>query len=171
MIPMKEIVILAHNIRSTFNVGSLFRTAEGFGVKEIIFSGYTPYPTVKSDTRLPHIRDKLTHQISKTALGAESLVAFQYSENIESTIEKLKNQDFTVIALEQSPSSVKLPELDSTHLPNKIAVLIGEEIHGVTAELLNLCDYIIEIPMSGQKESFNVSTATGIIIYKLACEL
>ncbi len=73
---MPEIIVIAHNIRSTHNVGAIFRTAEGFGIAKIILSGYTPYPTLPSDTRLPHISSKLTGQIHKTALGAEEFVTF-----------------------------------------------------------------------------------------------
>jgi len=77
---MAEIIIIAHNIRSTHNVGAIFRTSEGFGVKKIILSGYTPYPKLKIDSRLPHIYEKLTSQIHKTALGAEGMVPFEYLE-------------------------------------------------------------------------------------------
>ncbi len=74
---MPDIILIAHNIRSTHNVGSLFRTAEGFGVNKIILSGYSPYPKVQNDPRLPHIYEKLTDQIHKTALGAEEMVPFE----------------------------------------------------------------------------------------------
>ena len=80
---MPEIVLILHNIRSTHNVGSIFRTAEGLGVSKIILSGYTPYPTLPSDTRLPHIREKLTAQIHKTALGAEQMVPFEYTDTLD----------------------------------------------------------------------------------------
>ena len=75
---MPEIIVVAHNIRSTHNVGSIFRTCEGFGVARLILSGYTPYPSLKHDNRLPHITEKLSAQIHKTALGAEAMVPFEH---------------------------------------------------------------------------------------------
>lgn len=159
---MPEIIVIAHNIRSTHNVGAIFRTAEGFGIKHIILSGYTPYPLIANDTRLPHIANKLTAQIHKTALGAEKIVSFSHSEQLN--LEQLKAEGYRVVALEQSPRSTKLPAYKS---PQRIALLLGEEVHGIADDLLVQCDDIIEIPMVGQKESFNVSVATGIALYAL----
>lgn len=159
---MPEIIVIAHNIRSTHNVGAIFRTAEGFGITKIILSGYTPYPTTPVDTRLPHISAKLTSQIHKTALGAELLVPFEYSEL--PPIDALKAEGFTLVGLEQSERSIVLSAYTT---PDKIALLIGEEVHGIEQELLNQCQDVIEIPMVGKKESFNVSVATGIALYQL----
>ncbi len=161
---MPEIIVIAHNIRSTHNVGALFRTAEGLGVAKIIISGYTPYPTVAADTRLPHIRDKLTQQIHKTALGAEALVPFEYQS--EPNLAALQAAGYTITALEQSPASIPLPEYHAQKI-DKIALLLGEEVHGIPADLLAQCDLILEIPMKGQKESFNVSVAAGMALYQL----
>ena len=159
---MPEIVVIAHNIRSTHNVGAIFRTCEGFGVTKIIISGYTPYPTITGDPRLPHIANKITTQISKTALGAETMVPFECQE--QPNLTALKASGYTIVALEQAPSAILLP---SYNAPAKIALLLGEEVHGITGDLLQHCDAIIEIPMQGQKESFNVSVATGIALYGL----
>lgn len=159
---MPEIIVIAHNIRSTHNVGAIFRTSEGFGVKRIILSGYTPYPLIANDPRLPHIARKLTAQIHKTALGAEELVPFEYQE--EPPLEALKQQDYQIVALEQSETSISLSNYTP---PQKVALLLGEEVHGITPELLARCDSTVEIPMKGQKESFNVSVATGIALYAL----
>ena len=160
---MPEIIVIAHNIRSTHNVGSIFRTAEGFGVQKIILSGYTPYPKVKNDTRLPHITDKITSQIHKTALGAETLVPFEYHETLN--LGTLDLAGYRIVALEQAPTSVPLREYRP---PAKLALLLGEEVRGITAELLAQVDDIVEIPMHGQKESFNVSVAAGIALYALS---
>jgi len=159
---MREIVVIAHNIRSTHNVGSLFRTAEGFGVHKIILSGYTPYPESKNDSRLPHLSSKLTAQIHKTALGAEALVPFEYIEVPD--LQQLKNEGYRLVALEQDATSIMLSEYQPAE---KIALLLGEEVHGVTDDLLAQVDDIIEIPMVGHKESFNVSVAAGIALYAL----
>ena len=160
---MPEIIVIAHNIRSTHNVGAIFRTAEGFGVTKIILSGYTPYPLLARDTRLPHIANKLTAQIHKTALGAETMVPFTYQETPE--LQQLKTAGFTVVGLEQDERSLMLP---SYNAPQKVALLLGEEVEGITSELRNKCDELIEIPMRGQKESFNVSVAAGIALYALS---
>lgn len=159
---MPSVVLLVHNIRSTHNVGSIFRSAEGFGVEKIILSGYTPYPRLPDDTRLPHIADKLTKQIHKTALGAEEMVPFEYSH--EPPIQELKNAGFTVVGLEQDAKSVLLNNFAP---PAKIALLLGEEVDGISDELRAECDTLIEIPMIGRKESFNVSVATGVALYGL----
>ncbi len=174
---MPEIIVIAHNIRSTHNVGAIFRTCEGFGVQRLILSGYTPYPdlalqptppycayqpeeTARADLRLPHIREKITRQIHKTALGAEALVSFDYQPELD--LEQFAG--YRIVALEQASTSVSLQQYQP---PSKLALLLGEEVHGIPAETLSLVDDIIEIPMYGQKESFNVSVATGIALYAL----
>ena len=159
---MPEIIVIAHNIRSTHNVGAIFRTGEGFGVSKVILSGYTPYPTMSGDTRLPHISEKLTAQIHKTALGAEALVPFEHQDipNIQS----LKAAGFTIVGLEQDQRSVIL---SSYRPPEKIVLLLGEEVEGIEQSLRDKCDDLIEIPMHGKKESYNVSVATGIALYAL----
>lgn len=159
---MPDIVVVAHNIRSTHNVGAIFRTAEGFGVSKIILSGYTPYPLLPNDTRLPHIANKLTAQIHKSALDAETLVPFDYQETLDIT--SLRSQGYRIVGLEQDDRSIALPRYTS---PEKFALLLGEEVNGIESSLRDQCDDLIEIPMSGQKESFNVSVAAGIALYGL----
>jgi 23S rRNA (guanosine2251-2'-O)-methyltransferase len=159
---MPEIIVIAHNIRSTHNVGAIFRTCEGFGVNKLILTGYTPYPTLPDDSRLPHIRDKLTEQIHKTALGAEEIVPFEHSDTPNLT--EYKNSGFRIIGLEQDSRSTLLPDYRP---PEKMLLLLGEEVHGITKELRDQCDDLVEIPMKGQKESYNVSVATGIALYGL----
>lgn len=159
---MTEIIIIAHNIRSTHNVGSIFRTAEGFGVKKIILSGYTPYPRIDGDTRLPHISEKLTSQIHKTALGAEEMVAFEYSE--QPNLQDLRASGYRIVGLEQDTRSIMI---DAYEAPEKVALILGEEVAGIEPSLLDECEDIVEIPMQGKKESFNVSVAAGIALYAL----
>jgi 23S rRNA (guanosine2251-2'-O)-methyltransferase len=156
--------VIAHNIRSTHNVGSILRTCDGFGVKKVYFTGYTPYPKQRHDDRLPHLAEKITKQIHKTALGAELSVVSEKAEIIDA-LEKLKSNDFTIIGLEQNKNSIPLQNYKS---PEKIALLLGEELNGITNDLLKFCDQIVEIPMLGQKESFNVSVAAGIALYQLS---
>lgn len=159
---MPEIVLALHNIRSCHNVGSILRTAEAFGLKKIICSGYTPYPNITGDVRLPHIKNKLSLQIAKTSLGAEEHLQITHYD--DAPIEYLKSRGYKVVALEQSPNSLNIHSYRPTA---KMVLLLGEEVNGVSSELLNKCDEVIEIPMKGKKESFNVSVATGIALYAL----
>lgn len=179
---MPTITVIAHNIRSTHNVGSIFRTCEGFGVERIILSGYTPYPKLslspsisgqpassfasRTDldaNRLPHIAEKLTAQIHKTALGTEEMVPFIHQELPD--IAKLRADGYRIVGLEQDARSIPLPNYEPSE---KVVLLLGEEVHGIPSDLLMQCDDIIEIPMQGQKESFNVSVAAGIALYALS---
>jgi tRNA G18 (ribose-2'-O)-methylase SpoU len=161
----RDIVVIAHDIRSTHNVGSLLRTCEGLGVSQVYFTGYTPYPTLPAgDTRLPHISAKLTRQIQKTALGAESLVTWTHLDDVAACIEQLHDSGYTVIALEQSEESIALPDFQP---PERVAILLGREVEGVAPEVLVLCDRTIEIPMFGKKESFNVVQAAAMALYHL----
>lgn len=129
----------------------------------IILSGYTPYPALPGDTRLPHIAEKLTRQIHKTALGAESLVPFSYHET--PPLQQLKHGGFSVVGLEQDARSVVLADYAA---PARVALLLGEEVDGIAIELRAQCDALLEIPMHGKKESFNVSVAAGIALYELS---
>ena len=162
---MAEIIVIAHNIRSTHNIGSIFRTCEGFGVKKIILSGYSAYPRIENDTRLPHIVSKLTMQIHKTALDAETMMPFEHQEQPD--LSAIRADGYTIVGLEQDKASIPLPNYKP---PQKIALLLGEEVKGLTLDLLEQCDQLIEIPMNGKKESFNVSVATGIALYGLTAD-
>ena len=158
---MPHITLLLHNIRSTHNVGSIFRSADGFGVTKIIMTGYTPYPTFPRDKRLPHLAAKITKQIDKTALGATASVPFEYHDNLLTWLEA---NTLPLVALEQSPRSIPISEYRGT---SEFVLVLGEEVAGIPDELLERCEDIIEIPMTGLKESFNVSVATGIALYAL----
>lgn len=158
----REIILIAHNLRSCHNVGSLLRTADGLGVQKVILSGYTPYPSVKGDKRIPHEAAKLQKQISKTALGAEDTVGWTHSDDVFESIDELKRQGFSIFALEQSPDSIKLPDFKA---PGKLCLLVGREVEGVELEVLKACDGALEIPMFGQKESFNVVQAAAMALY------
>ena len=159
---MPDIIVIAHNIRSTHNIGALFRTADGFGVTRLIISGYSPYPAVAHDIRLPHLARRQTAQIHKTALGAEITVPCEYQEVPD--FAALRTAGYTVVGLEQDGRSVLLPNYTA---PAKVALLLGEETQGLTGALRDACDVLLEIPMRGQKESFNVSVAAGIALYGL----
>lgn len=158
---MPKITVLLHNIRSTHNVGAIFRTAEGLGIERLVLTGYTPYPNFAADKRLPHLADKITKQISKTALGAESSVPFEYHDNL---LTWLSGNTLPLVALEQADTSINLADFSP---PSEFVLVLGEEVEGIPQELLTRCDHIIEIPMKGKKESFNVSVAAGMALYTL----
>lgn len=164
---MRSIIVIAHNIRSTHNVGSLFRTSEGLGVDRIYLTGYTPYPRHASDRRLPHLSDKINRQIHKTALDAENNLPWKHEESLLKVIEALKSQGYVIAALEQSANSTPLPEFQP---PEKLALILGNEVSGLEPEDLALVSAILEIPMFGKKESFNVVQAAAIALYHLRFE-
>jgi tRNA G18 (ribose-2'-O)-methylase SpoU len=152
-------------MRSTHNVGSLLRTADGLGVDEVYLSGYTPYPMKIDDERLPHIARKLDAQIHKTALGAETSVHWEHVETLEKAITNLRNDGYTIVALEQAAHSITLNNYIRDN--RNIAVVLGSEREGFSKDELTLVDEIIEIPMNGKKESFNVVQAAAIALYTL----
>jgi tRNA G18 (ribose-2'-O)-methylase SpoU len=162
---MRQLVVIAHNVRSCYNVGSLLRTAEGLGVAKVILSGYTPFPRLAQDPRLPHIADKATRQIHKTALGAEITLPWEHYGDASFALANLRASGFTLAALEQAPSALPLP---SYQPPEKLALLVGREVEGVEPEILAKMDSILEIPMRGHKESFNVASAAAMALYHLA---
>lgn len=159
---MKSIVLIAHNLRSCHNVGSLLRTAEGLGITKVYLTGYTPYPLAANDSRLPHLSAKIHKQIQKTALGAETSQTWGYIADIHIVLDKLKKQGYTLAAIEQSADSVPLP----AYLPpDAIALVVGREVEGIEPEVLAHMDLALEIPMFGKKESFNVVQAAAMGMY------
>ena len=158
---MKTLKLILYNIRSTYNVGSILRTSDGLGVDEVIFAGYTPF----FDKGLPHEQEKLRHQIHKTALGAEDIVKWRRVGDIDEAIQDCRQNGLKIYALEQDGKSINLAT--SPVLDEDAALILGEEVHGIPKEILVNCDRILEIPMCGQKESFNVSVATAIALWEL----
>jgi tRNA G18 (ribose-2'-O)-methylase SpoU len=153
-----------HNVRSAHNVGSLLRTADGLGIEKVYLSGYTPYPATVSDSRLPHLQQKISSQIHKTALGAEKMVSWQHiSEPIKLLGERSKS-GFLSVALEQTPKAKDLTKFKTN---SDIVLIVGSEISGVEPGLLEVADRHLYIPMAGQKESFNVAIAASLALYHL----
>ena len=161
---MSQIIVIAHNLRSSHNVGSLLRTAEGLGIQKIYLTGYTPYPKAKGDARLPHLATKIDAQIHKTALGSEKYLDWQHSDDITAVINELRGDKYQIVALEQARDSIALAGFKA---PPKLALIIGREVEGIEPEVLELADTIVEIPMRGQKESFNVVQAAAMVLYQL----
>ena len=165
-IDMKMIVVM-HNIRSCYNVGAILRTCEGLGVERVSLSGYTP--RVHDANLLPHLREKLDKEIHKTALGAEDMLDVYSCDDIISELKNLQKQGWQIVGLENNIESNKLVQLNDKglieRLSDKVVLVLGEEINGIDYSLHDIIDLFVEIPMKGQKESFNVSVAAGIAIY------
>lgn len=160
---MKQLIVIAHNLRSAHNVGSLLRTAEGLGVTEVILSGYTPFPPLaQNDPRLPHEQVKVAKLIQKTALNAQDTQPWRHETDIFTLMNQLRSDGFMLAALEQAADSVLLPDFTS---PDKLAIILGREVEGVESEVLAHCDIKLEIPMFGQKESYNVVQAAAMALY------
>lgn len=160
-----KIALLLHDIRSTQNVGSILRSADCFGVKHIYFSGYTPYPLINNDPRLPHIANKINSRIAKTALGAEASIPFSvYNNEIDAVSAANKAGFKQFICLEQDSKSIPINKYT---LNNDILLAVGNEITGVSHWTLQNAHAILEITQFGKKESLNVSNATAIALYAL----
>jgi tRNA G18 (ribose-2'-O)-methylase SpoU len=161
-----ELRLIIHDIRSCHNVGSLLRTADAMGVSLCYMTGYTPYPSMNGDPRLPHISRKIDARIHKTALGAEKSVNWQQAEAVEPVIASLRKEGFRIVALEQSAGSTALQDYS---FQKKTVLLLGREVEGIDAEILKLADDTVEIPMLGEKESLNVVQAAAMALY--ACQI
>lgn len=129
---------------------------------KVILTGYTPYPLMSPDTRLPHLAQKIDAQIAKTALGAEESLPWERHETIEPVISQLHSDGYSVYALEQTPQSVPLPSFAA---PEKLVLIVGREVEGIEPEILAVCQGSVEIPMLGKKESFNVVQAAAMALY------
>lgn len=146
--------LILDNIRSAYNVGSIFRTADAAGVVKIFLTGYTPAPIDRFG------RDQA--EIQKTSLGASKTVPWEKRESAEGVIEDLQEEGVSVVAVELSNQSISLC---SFFPPEDVAYVLGNEVDGVSDSLLEKVDVVVEIPMLGNKESLNVSVAAGIIMY------
>jgi 23S rRNA (guanosine2251-2'-O)-methyltransferase len=151
-------VLVLHNIRSVHNVGSIFRTADAAGVKKIILSGYTPTP-------LDRFRRE-RKDLSKVSLGAEKTVPWEQIKNPYTAISSLQTEGFFVLALEQDKAATSLFDFKSPKRKS-LALVIGNEVRGLSKALCTKCDAILEIPMRGKKESLNVSVAAGVALFVL----
>lgn len=147
----REIIVILDNVRSALNVGAIFRTCDAVGVTKLILCGITPFP--------PHPK------VVKTALGAQEFVPYEHVSDIEQLIKTLHDDDFTMLSVEQTEKSSMFQTID---YPSKIALVFGNEITGVQRMFLDQSDYQIELPMVGQKESLNVATTAGIVLYHIA---
>ena len=152
------VYVLLNSIRSSYNVGSIFRTSDGVMIEKLYLCGYTPYPP-NSDL-VGGNKD-----ILKTSLGSTESVKWEYAKDPKEVILKLKNDGIKICALELTDSSKPFYEINKNEFP--LCLVVGNEISGVPNEILDLCDYSVEIPQFGIKQSLNVSVAYGITIFKL----
>lgn len=183
-----QLYLVLDNIRSLLNVGAIFRTAEAVGVKKIFLCGTTTYPTNKLIKKIdgvdidpivadvdgnPIIKYKpskkcmkefLDKEIAKTALAGLNNVEWEYCTRIEDAIKLLKKDKVNIIALEQSEKSIDYCDADYS---SPVAIILGNEVLGISETILSLCDQVVQIPMYGVGKSLNVATATGIILYKV----
>ena len=153
-----KVTLVLDNLRSVYNVGSIFRTANAVRVAHIILCGTTPTPLDKWGNK--------RKDFAKVALGAEETISWEYEAETSTALRKLKENGVYSIAVEQDESSIDYKEVDIANKEN-IAFVIGPEVTGMSHEVLNLCDVVAEIPMLGTKESLNVTIATGIALYRI----
>lgn len=146
-----EIILVLDNIRSLYNVGSMFRTADGFGVKEIFLCGITGTP--------------LQRGLQKVALGAEESVSWSSVKQTWRIIERLRTDGYTIVGLEKSKKS---QELATFGVPHRVALVVGNEVSGISESLLRRMEHVVHIPMFGIKKSFNVAVACGIALHHFA---
>ena len=152
--------LILHNIRSAYNVGSVFRTADGAGIEKIYLTGYSPAPVVSGEI----YKTKAQKMLAKTALGAEENISWEKVKSLNNLIKKLKKEKFQIIALEQDNKSIDYKKFKPKF---PLALIVGNEVKGLDKRILKKCDKIIEIPMRGKKKSLNVSVAAGIAGYKI----
>lgn len=149
-------ILILPNIRSAINIGAIFRTADAVGISKIYLTGWTPRPTDKFG--------RIQKDIAKSALGAETWIPWEYKKTLIPLINKLKNDGYTIIAIEQDRRAVDYRKIKTTE---KVAIIMGPEVTGLSKNVLDKCDTIAEIPMHGKKESLNVSVACGVALFRI----
>jgi len=157
-IPYMHLEAVFDNIRSAWNVGSMFRTADGVGIKKIYLCGFSPTPE--------------NPQVGKTALGAQMVIPWEHLNNGFTKIKELKSQGYLLWALEDLPSAIPLYDMNVEIINSPVVLVVGNEVCGVDPGILEVCDQVIYIPMVGRKQSYNVSVAFGIAAsYLLYCQI
>lgn len=156
---MPTIELLLHNIRSAHNVGSIFRTADAAGVSRVLLSGYTPRPVDRYG--------RPNKEIAKTALGAETTLAWEYRTTPQAFLADARTRGLRIIGVEQD---ARAQEYRTYRHDAPALVLLGNEVRGLSPALKGACDVLLEIPMHGKKESLNVSVAAGIALFELRRE-
>lgn len=153
---MYESALLLHNIRSTHNVGSIFRTADSVGIGHIYLTGYTPQPIDSFGRPRP--------EIAKTALGAELTLSWTYRKSPQPLVRALKLKGWHIVGIEQDKDSI---DYKTYTISGPTLFILGNEVLGMSPALRSQCDTLVEIPMKGEKESLNVSVAAGVALYRI----
>lgn len=156
----RKFYLILHRIRSAYNVGSMFRSADGIGIDKIFITGFTQAPSEKDYI----FQSKAEKMLSKTALGADKYVLWEKATNLSKLIEKFKKENFQIIALEQNENSIDYRAFKPS---SKVVLIVGNEPRGIDKRILKKCDIIMELPMRGKKQSLNVAVALGVAGYKL----
>jgi 23S rRNA (guanosine2251-2'-O)-methyltransferase len=151
----REICLLLHDIRSVYNVGAIFRTADAIGATKIYLTGFTPAPLDRFN--------QPRQDFAKSALGSELTMPWEYAKSPTRLIARLKKEGFQVVSVEQAKNSV---DYKSVTISDKCLVVLGNEVEGVAKAILSKSDVIAELPMKGQKESLNVSVTAGVVLYR-----
>lgn len=158
--------ILLPNIRSAYNVGSIFRSSDCFGITKVYLTGTTPQPI----DRFGRNNTGPQKEIAKTALGGEKSIPWEYSIDAKEILKKSKRDGFHIVAIEQSKNSIDLESFVKkikTEKLEKILLVFGNEVDGVDKAMLKKMDSIVELPMKGEKESLNVSVCAGVVMYEI----
>jgi tRNA G18 (ribose-2'-O)-methylase SpoU len=151
---IKSSILILPDIRSAINIGAIFRTADAVGIDKIYLTGFTPRPIDKFG--------RIQKDISKSALGAEEWISWEYKKTLIPLINSLKKDGYEIIAVEQDKKAIDYRKIKTT---DKVAIIMGPEVTGIPRKILDKCDFIAEIPMHGKKESLNVSVACGIALF------
>lgn len=152
-------ILILPDIRSAINVGAIFRTADAVGISKIYLTGYTPRPTDKFG--------RIQKDISKSALGAENFVPWEFKKSLPALLSKLRRDGYKIIAIEQDKRAVDYRTLRLSPRHKGPVFIIGTEVSGISKKILDKCDIIVEIPMYGEKESLNVSVACGVVLFRI----
>ncbi len=152
----RDVYIILHNIRSTHNVGAIFRTADAAGISKIFLTGYTPTPLDRFG--------KERSDIAKAALGAEKTVLWEQLKNVNTLIKKFQKDSVRIIAVEQSSQSVDYKKVKIT---GPTAFVFGNEVSGISKSVLEKCNVVAEIPMRGKKESLNIAVSVGVALFRI----
>ncbi len=161
---MVQPILILDNLRSAYNVGAILRTCDATGVQKVFACGTTPYPRLKNDERDPVASARNTREIAKTALGAEKTVMVEHYNDTAAAIAQCRAKGCIIIGLEQSPNSQDMLKLAP---PKNVAIVVGNEVSGLSAATMAACDIIAELPQRGSKESLNVSVAVSVALYTL----
>ncbi len=171
-----QLAVVLPNIRSAHNVGSIFRTADAVGVDRVFLSGFTPRPLDKFD--------RPQKEIAKTALGAEKSIVWEYEEDTIELLKKIKKEGYLLVAIEQDTKAIDYRKFNlkkaftenknkrmlsylKKYNVQKVAFVLGNEVEGLSLPERKTCDYIVEIPMHGTKESLNVAVSFGIAVFRI----